>query len=112
MAGSSATAGTLENLPSFRLQSRENRANAFEAVYFRVFFRREAAGAGLGREFVHPADVVLWERKRKDDAGHARRQLFVRVKDAQPDFRFRLSCERCSLHGDYTIADWGSSSRE
>src|SRR5258708_8121958 len=103
---SSAAFGTPEYLPSFRLESGKNRANAFEVVHLRVFFGDERPGAGLGREFVHPADVVLGERKSEDGACHARRHRCIGVKDAQPHFHFSLRCERRSLHGKYSTAAW------
>jgi hypothetical protein len=70
---SSTAARALEYLPSFRFQNGKNRADALEVDHLRVFFRRERPGARLGREFVHPAHVVLREGKPEDGPSDPRR---------------------------------------
>src|SRR5262249_7466459 len=75
--GSSARAGTLEHLPGFRLESRENRAGALEVIHRRILFWRQSSGAGLGREFMHPSHVVLAEGKPQNGTRHPRRQFLI-----------------------------------
>jgi hypothetical protein len=56
---SSARAGPLEHLPSFRFEGREDRTDTLEVVHLHVLLRLERAGAGFGRQFVIRATSSL-----------------------------------------------------
>ena len=67
--GSSAPAGSLKHLTSFRFESGQNRANALEVVHLRVFFGSERPSAGLGRQLMHPANFLLGKNEFEDGPG-------------------------------------------
>jgi len=96
---SRAMPGVLGHLPRFRFERGMDRTDPFEGVHFRIFFRRERAGTGLGRKLVHPGKLLLPEGKPEDRVSRARRQIVIGVQDTQPDFRFSFWWKCCRFHG-------------